>query len=216
MEGSGDGAATAAGGGDSGGTSVAAACTCAEWGIACSCDGGGASDASGTASSTASGTASGTASAGSQLPLALLRWADPRMQEQVGRFEDEDEDLFVAVGGDGRLKDGLVDYGDCDFSFGSWTMPHLKQLMADWPCARALRRDCMLCCYPFSDKAFWLPANLQPRCTLEALALAIFEEHTAGVVAFDRERSGCEWWAQIRRPGEDSETIGFHWDKDEQ
>lgn len=146
----------------------------------------------------------------------LLRWDDIRMQEQVGRFEDEDEDLFVAIGGDGRLKDGVVDYGCCDFSFGSWTLPVLTQLMASNDSAKALRRDCMLCCYPFSDKAFWLPANLQPRCTLEALAMAIFEEHTAGVAAFDRQRSGVEWWAQIRRPGEESETIGFHWDKDEQ
>ena len=158
----------------------------------------------------------GSAAAATTPALALLGWSDPTMQEQVGRFEDEDEDLFVGVGGDGRLKDGLVDYGDCAFSFGSWALPQLRQLMADRASARALRRDCMLCCYPFSDKAFWLPANLQPRCTLEALALSIFEAHTAGVAAFDRERSGVEWWAQIRRPGEDSETIGFHWDKDEQ
>jgi hypothetical protein len=134
----------------------------------------------------------------------------------AGRFEDEDEDLFVAVNSEGRITDGLVDYGECDFGFGSWTMPQLEALLADEACARALRQDCMLCCFPFSDKARWLPANLQPRCTLEALAMALFEEHTRGVASFDRERSGCEWWAQIRRPDDANESIGFHWDKDEQ
>lgn len=36
---------------------------------------------------------------------------------------------------------------------------------------------------------------------------------------FDRSSSGCEWWAQIREPTADqqaAETIGMHWDKDEQ
>lgn len=148
--------------------------------------------------------------------VSLLEWDDPKMQEQIGRFEDEDEDLFVAVNSDGRITDGLVDYGQCDFSFRSWTMPQLEALLADEASARALRQDCMLCCFPFSDKARWLPANLQPRCTLEALAMALFEEHTRGVASFDRERSGCEWWAQIRRPNDANESIGFHWDKDEQ
>eukprot|EP01044_Picomonas_judraskeda_P019333 COSAG03_NODE_4053_length_1707_cov_1.921020_2_plen_408_part_00 len=138
------------------------------------------------------------------------------MQQQIAKFEDEDEDLFVAVNGEGRITDGLVDYGTCDFSFGSWTLPRLEALLADDASARALEQDCMLCCFPFSDKARWLPANLQPRCTLEALAMALFEEHTRGVASFDRERSGCEWWAQIRRPDDAHESIGFHWDKDEQ
>jgi hypothetical protein len=157
-----------------------------------------------------SGTGTGTGT------LPLLAWDAPQMQEQLGRYEDEDEDLFVALGSDGRIKDGLLDYGDAEFSFGSWSMPQLASLMADASCAKELRRDLLMCCYPFTDKAFWLPANLQPRCTLEAMAMAIFEEHTQGVGSFDRARSGVEWWAQIRRPGEDSESIGFHWDKDEQ
>ena len=39
-----------------------------------------------------------------------------------------------------------------------------------------------------------------------------------GPVQYDRARSGLEWWAQCRRPEENekNETIGFHWDKDEQ
>ena len=138
------------------------------------------------------------------------------MQQQIARFEDEDEDLFVAVNSDGRITDGLLDYGTCDFSFGSWTLPQVEALLADDASARALQHDCMLCCFPFSDKARWLPANLMPRCTLEALAMALFEEHTKGLKSFDRERSGCEWWAQIRRPDDAAESIGFHWDKDEQ
>ena len=46
----------------------------------------------------------------------------------------------------------------------------------------------------------WLPAAATPSCALERLALAIFEQHTAGV-AFDRARSGAEWWVQVREGG---------------
>jgi hypothetical protein len=155
----------------------------------------------------------------SKQPCVLERelgWDDPRMQAQVANMEEEDEDLFVVVGGDGRLCDGVVDYGNKDFRFSSYAAPQLRRILADVDAMAGLRRDCLLCCYPFADTAYWLPANLKPRCSLEALARAMFEEHTKGVAHFDRDRSGVEWWAQIRRPGDQSETIGFHFDKDEQ
>ena len=60
----------------------------------------------------------------------------------------------------------------------------------------------------------WLAATAEPRCSLERLARAIFERHTAGV-AFDPATSGAEWWAQVRGGGDRHEGIEFHWDVDE-
>ena len=44
-------------------------------------------------------------------------------------------------------------------------------------------------------------------CALERLARSIFELHTAGV-AYDRDASGAEWWAQVRDRGK-QEGIEF-------
>ena len=46
-----------------------------------------------------------------------LAWADERMRAQVAAMEEQDEDLFVALGADGRISDGLLDYGATDFGF---------------------------------------------------------------------------------------------------
>jgi hypothetical protein len=146
-----------------------------------------------------------------------LDWDDPAMVQQREAMEDDDEDLFVALDSKhGRISDGLVDLGDTQFAFRSYTLQPLGPLLANAACRQDLRRDCLLCCFPFTDKAYWLPANLRPRCTLEVLARALFDKHTARCASIDRAKSGVEWWAQFRRPGEASETIGFHFDKDEQ
>lgn len=52
------------------------------------------------------------------------------------------------------------------------------------------------------------------RCLLERLALAIFRRHTS-TLTFDPERSGVEWWAQVRRRKSTHEEIQLHWDMDE-
>ena len=53
-------------------------------------------------------------------------------------------------------------------------------------------------------------------CAARLLTYGIYG--VRGSVQYDRARSGLEWWAQCRRPEENekNETIGFHWDKDEQ
>ena len=78
---------------------------------------------------------------------------------------------------------------------------------------------------------------MHPRTTLEKLARRVFDVHTQHLFpgAYDMENSAIEWWCQVREvPGlstkrtrkrkhdakdvEDlkAQTIGFHWDKDEE
>ena len=42
----------------------------------------------------------------------------------------------------------------------------------------------------------------------------MFDFHTKGI-DFDKENSGSEWWAQVRRPDGLNAGISLHWDKDE-
>lgn len=175
---------------------------------AAAADGSGATAAASPSRSASPASTSPTTGAAARPPS--LAWADERMRAQVAAMEEQDEDLFVALGADGRISDGLLDYGATDFGFASFNMPALERLLAEPASRRALRRDCQLCCFPFTDKAYWLPANLAPRCSLEALARSIFEEHAQHTRGIDRSRSGVEWWAQIRQKGAESESIGFH------
>ena len=78
--------------------------------------------------------------------------------------------------------------------------------------AATLCRDCAMVFALNSSN--WLAADAAPRCALERLARAIFDEHTRGV-PFDAATSGAEWWAQVRGGGRPHEGIEFHWDVDE-
>ena len=62
----------------------------------------------------------------------------------------------------------------------------------------ALIRDCRVVFALNSSN--WLAASAEPRCSLEAVARAVFERHTRGAT-YDATRSGCEWWAQARTRG---------------
>lgn len=61
-----------------------------------------------------------------------------------------------------------------------------------------------------TGETFWVPADGEPRCALEALALDIFRFHTAGA-RFRPGASGAEWWTQVIHTQDD---IGWHFDKD--
>lgn len=56
----------------------------------------------------------------------------------------------------------------------------------------------------------FIRADQAPSCTLERLALAIFDHHTSGA-QFDRHNSGAEWWTLYL---ENYDDVGFHWDRD--
>ena len=93
-----------------------------------------------------------------------------------------------------------------DYSFRS------AQLRISKSEAASLRRDCAKV---FAlDSSNWLGATAEPACSLERVARAIFERHTAGV-DFDPRTSGAEWWAQVRDAGQKYEGLAFHWDVDE-
>ena len=95
---------------------------------------------------------------------------------------------------------------DLDYRFKAGTL-HISE--AD---AVQLRKDCAMVFMLNSSN--WLPAAAEPRCALERLARAIFEQHTSGV-SFDEATSDAEWWAQVRDGGRPHEGIEFHWDVDE-
>ncbi|KAG5190008.1 hypothetical protein JKP88DRAFT_299890 [Tribonema minus] len=61
-----------------------------------------------------------------------------------------------------------------------------------------------------AGETYWMAADAEPRCALEALAQAIFKHHTRAA-RFDRAISGAEWWVQVIGGDDD---IGWHWDKD--
>jgi len=129
--------------------------------------------------------------------------------------ESDDEDWAVCMDGEGRI-DGSV--GACDTSVAVWDQ--LLRLRNGTPALAALRAECQQAAWPLASGSFWMPADAEPTCPLERLALSIFRLHTSGR-PFDRARSGAEWWANVTR----SETvrraqgsygdIAVHLDKDE-
>mmetsp|Transcript_9115 Transcript_9115/g.18056 ORF Transcript_9115/g.18056 Transcript_9115/m.18056 type:complete len:421 (-) Transcript_9115:266-1528(-) len=50
-----------------------------------------------------------------------------------------------------------------------------------------------------AGQTFFIPANMKPRCALEALALKIFHEHTKGLEpgTFNPAQSGANWWTLV-------------------
>lgn len=57
---------------------------------------------------------------------------------------------------------------------------------------------------------FFVPCLMAPRCTLERLALEIFQHHTKGI-EYNPQTSGAEWWVLYLHTIDD---VGFHWDRD--
>ena len=124
--------------------------------------------------------------------------------------EDEDEEGHVSeakaaagaasqevrIDAEGRIA-GVSDCG-LDFRFRSLppdTVPVDERLLTDCEAA-------------FVGASFWLPADQEPRCSLESLALAIFRHHTRdatfdpaaaaanadGASSSSPSSSGAEWW----------------------
>ena len=129
--------------------------------------------------------------------------------------EEEAEEEEVTMDKDGRI--GFE--GSMDFSFCAYT-DALKFNDARTDCENALIADCESA-FVEGGISFWVGAGETGRCGLEELALSIFKHHTQNA-SFDIQKSGVEWWVQVRRNGGGrtrSQTagvsIGMHWDKDE-
>lgn len=93
--------------------------------------------------------------------------------------------------------------------------------------------DCEIADCGLMPRTFWVPSQrFEPRCSLEQMALDIFNYHVGQINNFDPATSGAEWWVQIRPSPEKTgrysmhdksddlndmatEGISFHWDKDE-
>lgn len=50
-----------------------------------------------------------------------------------------------------------------------------------------------------AGQTFFIPANMKPRCALEALAMKIFQEHTKDLKpgSFNPAQSGANWWTLV-------------------
>ena len=153
----------------------------------------------------------------------------PHSREAMDDASEDDEGMFVMLGGDGRVF-GCGEGIDC--SFRAWRgfaplpcPPPSPPRFPDAPPNLAsthppvsvddLVRDSLLVDSPLTEGAtFWLGADEldAPRCALEELAGAIFSFHTAPCESddFDPELSGIEWWVQTRS------SLKMHWDKDEE
>ena len=149
--------------------------------------------------------------------------------------ESDENEALPDLDAEGRI----AGYAGIDHSVRSFA----NALPLDEEQRSALTRDCRLVFALNSSN--WLAASAEPRCSLEAVARAIFERHTGGAT-YDAARSGCEWWAQaqplppppsppaattftyrrssltflshhhqVRTSGEAAEAIEFHWDCDE-
>lgn len=122
--------------------------------------------------------------------------------------DDDDPDASEEVSIDvlGRVS-GVSDCG-LDFAFRAFPRAVPARLHA------SLVKDCESA---FVGESFWLGASSEPRCALESLARLVFEAHAGSVAAdFDPERSGAEWWVQLRHADDgQAEAVSFHWDKDE-
>eukprot|EP00854_Cymbomonas_tetramitiformis_P006931 gene6931-8267_t len=131
-------------------------------------------------------------------------------QDSEGEDSDEDAEELI-LDEDGRI---FGPSGAIDYTFRAYD--HFLQLKD----VRRGKHSAVMsqlisdCEAVFVEQSFFLPANISPRTTLEQLAQTIFAFHTEGV-NYNQEKSGAEWWVQIRRGGDNEESIGFHWDKDE-
>ncbi|CAN0120782.1 unnamed protein product, partial [Phaeothamnion confervicola] len=124
----------------------------------------------------------------------------------------EDEEVELIVDTDGRIPvAGTLDYQFRSFSAAvpaAKDPKELQKLVAD--CEAAFNARAREGQYS-TGETYWVQADSEPRCALEALALAIFREHTQEA-RFAKDRSGAEWWTQVVDAEDDG--IGFHFDKD--
>lgn len=91
---------------------------------------------------------------------------------------------------------------------GFWSSEDVIQFDNDQGYLKMLREDCETV-FTARDKpdgaaysagqTFFIPANMKPRCALEALAMKIFHEHTKDLEpgTFNPAVSGANWWTLI-------------------
>ena len=117
-----------------------------------------------------------------RLLLAMLAEdSDEESEEGEEGEEDEDEALPVL-----DAKGRVAGYAGIDHSVRSFA----NALPLDSEQRDALIRDCRVVFALNSSN--WLAASAEPRCSLEAVARAVFERHTRGAT-YDATRSGCCW-----------------------
>ena len=58
--------------------------------------------------------------------------------------------------------------------------------------------DAEICDCALLPRTFWVNAGDEPRCSLEKMALQVFDEHVPQGVKIEKANSGAEWWVQIR------------------
>mmetsp|Transcript_17706 Transcript_17706/g.28237 ORF Transcript_17706/g.28237 Transcript_17706/m.28237 type:complete len:376 (-) Transcript_17706:185-1312(-) len=135
----------------------------------------------------------------------------------------EEEMVLASVDSYGRIL-GVSELG-LDFSFKSID----NALQISEKDLSGIKLDCRYVDSPLFPNTFWMPANGKARCSLERLAISIFNLHASKLRTkgsgsdnfIDWENTGIEWWVQHCERTRDSKAserkgIGFHWDKDEE
>ena len=125
-----------------------------------------------------------------RLLLAMLAEDSDEESEDVEEGEEGENEALPVLDAKGRV----AGYAGIDHSVRSFA----NALPLDAEQRAALMSDCRLVFALNSSN--WLVASAEPRCSLEAVARAVFERHTRGAT-YDATRSGCEWWAQARTRG---------------
>jgi hypothetical protein len=125
-----------------------------------------------------------------RLLLAMLAEDSDEESEDVEEGEEGENEALPVLDAKGRV----AGYAGIDHSVRSFA----NALPLDAEQRAALMSDCRLVFALNSSN--WLAASAEPRCSLEAVARAVFERHTRGAT-YDATRSGCEWWAQARTRG---------------
>ena len=140
--------------------------------------------------------------------VAMLAEESSGEEEVDSSDEDAEEEGSALPEFEGTTSNRPAGGSGCDLCFRSFeralTLPETE--------LASLRRDARVVFALGSSN--WCSADAVPQCTLERLALSVFEARTAGI-EFDRSRSGAEWWTQVRTEGHAQEGIEFHWDVDE-
>ncbi len=97
---------------------------------------------------------------------------------------------------------------------GFWSSEDVIQFENDGESLKMLREDCETV-FTARDKpdgaaysagqTFFIPANMKPRCALEAMALKIFHEHTKDLTpgTFNPAQSGANWWTLVMDDSEE-------------
>uniref|UniRef100_A0A7S3Z950 Uncharacterized protein n=1 Tax=Lotharella globosa TaxID=91324 RepID=A0A7S3Z950_9EUKA len=139
----------------------------------------------------------------------------------MGDDSSDDEHVEVCLDEHGRIGG----FSSCGISYDFRAFEAINR--SDASLISKIKRDCVKSFSAQSSDSsgeysaghtFWIASNDKPKCLLEQIAKAIFEQHTGAVTDGSKnhtpliaETSGAEFWSLCMESGD---AVGWHWDKD--